>query len=168
MHPIGLYRRLAEPCVARRKVPSELSAWQDCMDKWGEELGAREKSLGNANVSSGNHPQAIEHYTRAISLDGKKTVYYSNRAVALNYLGQHDRAEMDCKYILARDGKNSKAFYQRGLARKGMGRWREAEADVREALKYQPGNESAKRLMADIKAEVAKLPKQTALDVMDF
>ena len=138
------------------------------MDKWGEELGAREKSLGNANVSSGNHPQAIEHYTRAISLDGKKTVYYSNRAVALNYLGQHDRAEMDCKYILARDGKNSKAFYQRGLARKGMGRWREAEADVREALKYQPGNESAKRLMADIKAEVAKLPKQTALDVMDF
>jgi hypothetical protein len=49
-----------------------------------------------------------------------------------------------------------------------MGRWREAEADLREVLRFQPGNESAKRLMSSVKTEVAKLPKQSARDAMDF
>ena len=49
-----------------------------------------------------------------------------------------------------------------------MNRWREAEADLKEVLRYQQGNESAKKLMAVVKAEVAKLPKQSVKDVMDF
>jgi tetratricopeptide (TPR) repeat protein len=110
----------------------------------------------------------VEHYTRAISLDPKKTVYFSNRAVALNSLGEHERAELDCRYILSRDSKNGKAFYQRALARGGMGRWREAEADLKDCFRFQPGNESAKKLMAVVKGEIAKLPKLSAKDVTDF
>ena len=138
------------------------------MDKWAEELGAREKQQGNKSVNEDRHLEAVDYYTKAISLDSRKTVYFSNRAVALNSLGEHTRAEQDCKYILNRDGKNGKAFYQRAVARKGLGRWREAESDLKEVLKFQPGNESAKKLMSIVKAEVAKLPKQTAKDVMDF
>ena len=114
------------------------------------------------------HREAVDYYTRAISLDSKKTVYYSNRAVALNALGEHARAEQDCKHILLKDGKNGKAFFQRAMARRGLGRWREAEADLREVLRYQPGNDSAKKMMAFVKVEVAKLPKQSVEDVMDF
>lgn len=88
--------------------------------------------------------------------------------MALNSLGEHERAEQDCKHILSKDGKNGKAFYQRALARRGLGRWREAEADLREVLKFQPGNESAKKLMALVKSEVAKLPKQSVKDAMEF
>ena len=44
VHPIALYRRLAEPSVSRRKISIETRAWQDCMDKWTEELGAKEKA----------------------------------------------------------------------------------------------------------------------------
>jgi tetratricopeptide (TPR) repeat protein len=86
---------------------------------------------GNKHVNEARQAEAIEYYTRAISLDPKKTVYFSNRAVALNSLGEHERAEQDCKHILSKDGKNGKAFYQRALARRGLGRWREAEADLR-------------------------------------
>lgn len=168
IHPIAMYRRLAEPSVARRKTSREIRAWQDCMDKWAEELGVREKTQGNMLVNEGRHAEAVEYYTRAISLDGKKTVYYSNRAVALNSLGMHERAEWDCKHILSKDSKNGKAFYQRAVARRGMEKWREAEADLREVLRYQPGNESAKKLMMLVKGEVAKLPKQKVEDVMDF
>jgi Flp pilus assembly protein TadD len=89
---------------------------------------------GNALVGEGMHPRAVVHYTRAISLDGKKTVYYSNRALALNTIGQHEIAERDCWHILAKDAKNGKALYQRAIARKGMGRWREAEAGEFECL----------------------------------
>jgi len=119
-------------------------------------------------VNDSDHYSAVDAYTRAISLDPKKTVYFSNRAVALNSLGYHERAEQDCKHILAKDGKNGKAFYQRALARKGMGRWREAESDLKEVLKFQPGNESAKKLMGLVKGEVARLPRQSAQDVLDF
>lgn len=44
VHPIALYRRLAEPSVTRRKNARETRNWQECMDKWAEELGAREKT----------------------------------------------------------------------------------------------------------------------------
>lgn len=44
VHPIAIYRRLAEP-VAKRKDGRDFRAWQDCMDKWAEELGAREKAM---------------------------------------------------------------------------------------------------------------------------
>lgn len=35
-------------------------------------------------------------------------------------------------------------------------------------IKFEPGSESAKNLMAVVRAEVAKLPKQTVQDAMDF
>ncbi|ORX33840.1 hypothetical protein BD324DRAFT_610472 [Kockovaella imperatae] len=168
VHPVAMYRRLAEPSVTRRKNGTETRAWQECMDKWTEELGAKEKAQGNKYVSAVQHRKAVDYYTRAISLDSKKTVYYSNRAVALNALGEHSRAEQDCKHILLKDSKNGKAFFQRAMARRGLGRWREAEADLKEVLRYQPGNDSAKKMMMLVKGEIAKLPKQTVEDAMDF
>lgn len=168
MHPIALYRRLTEPSILRHRPSREARAWQECMDKWGEEFGQREKAEGNRHVNVQDYGEAIEYYTRAISLDGKKTVYYSNRAVALNAIEHHERAEADCKHILSKDAKNGKAFYQRALARAGMGRWREAEADLKEVLKLQPGNETAKKQLGLVKAEIAKLPKQRAEDAMNF
>lgn len=138
-------------------------------------LHATATANANANTPQGNmlvnelhHLEAVEYYTRAIALDPKKTVYLSNRAVALNTLRQHERAEADCTYILSKDGKNGKAFYQRALARRGLGRVREAEADLREVLRHQPGNESAKKLMGVVRAEVGRLPKMSAKEAMEF
>jgi len=169
VHPVAFYRRLTEGAANRKGRPSrEGRAWVECMDKWCEELGAREKAQGNVHVNNGEHAEAVRCYTRAISLDGKKTVYYSNRAVALNALGKHALAEADCDHILRKDGKNSKAFYQRAVARMGLERWREAEADLKQVLKFRPTDESAKALLVKVKAEVAKLPKQKLEDVLNF
>lgn len=169
VHPVALYRRLTEATATRKGRPArETRAWIECMDKWTEELGAREKAAGNVLVNSGQHFDAVKCYTRAISLDGKKTVYYSNRAVALNTLGKHVAAEADCVHILNKDAKNSKAFYQRAVARRGLERWREAETDLKHVLRLQPGNEAAKTLLAKVKVEVAKLPKQRLEDVLNF
>jgi tetratricopeptide (TPR) repeat protein len=196
-----MYRRLAEPAAQRSKDAIKLRMWSDCMDRWAEELGVREKmrvslvvthhfihtiqaSLchlqnplvndnnltpqGNMLVNNSRHQEAVEYYTRALALDPKKTIYLSNRAVALNTLGEHERAEADCTYILSKDGKNGKAFFQRALARRGLGKVREAEADLREVLRHQPGNESAKKLMSVVKGEVARLPKLSAKEAMEF
>ena len=105
VHPVAVYRRLVEPCLTRRKVPGkDMRAWLDCMDRWGEELGAREKTWGNKLIGDNDHMGAIMAYSRAISLDPKKTVYFTNRAVAYNAIGEHARAETDCRHIIAKDG----------------------------------------------------------------
>ncbi|WOO80902.1 Outer envelope protein 64, mitochondrial [Vanrija pseudolonga] len=169
VHPVALYRRLTEAAATRKGRPlGEGRKWVECMDKWTEEFGAREKAAGNVSVNNQEHANAVDRYTRAISLDGKKTVYYSNRAVAHNHLGNHELAELDCQHILNKDAKNSKAFYQRAVARKGLQRWRDAEADLKQVLRLQPGNEAAKNLLAAIKPEVAKLPRQRLEDVLNF
>jgi hypothetical protein len=44
IHPLALYRRLAERSLMRQAPAHELKLWTDCMDKWGEEQAAREKA----------------------------------------------------------------------------------------------------------------------------
>ncbi len=107
-------------------------------------------------------------YTRAISLDGKKTVYYTNRALALNKVGRYAEAEADCSHILNKDGKNVKAIYHRALARMGLKQWREADADLKLVLRLNANNDAAKNLLAIVKPEVAKLPKQKHEDALNF
>ncbi|ODN72989.1 hypothetical protein L202_08387 [Cryptococcus amylolentus CBS 6039] len=150
MHPVALYRRLAEPAVERRWGAEEAKGWRVCMDKWGEEFGGKERKKGNDASSGKDHSSAIKHYTRAISLDPKKTVYYSNRAIAYNNLGLHGHAELDCTFLLSKDPKNAKALYQRALSRKGMGRWREAEGDLEELMRWGE-SESARALLAQVR-----------------
>jgi cell fate (sporulation/competence/biofilm development) regulator YlbF (YheA/YmcA/DUF963 family) len=76
----------------------------------------------------------------------------------LNALGEFERAEADCKVILSRDTKNTQA---------NLGKWREAQSDVQEVLKQ--GEHPKARLMAEeIKKEVAKLPKQSREEVLNF
>jgi hypothetical protein len=43
VHPLALYRRLAELGQIRQAPSNELRAWLACMDKWGEELGNKVK-----------------------------------------------------------------------------------------------------------------------------
>lgn len=167
VHPVALYRRLAEQ-TARRRGGREAKAWSECMDRWTEELGAQDKSAGNVFVKDEAYGDAVRCYTRAISLDGKKTVYYTNRALALNKIGRYAEAEADCTLILNKDGKNAKAIYQRASARVGLGQWREAEADLKLVLRLNPANDSAKNLLATVKPEVAKLPKQKHEDALNF
>ncbi|WVO14182.1 hypothetical protein L204_101813 [Cryptococcus depauperatus] len=187
MHPVALYRRLVEPVLERRAsqldsslsviggkggrngkidtlAEKELHAWRSCMDKWAEEFGGKERKKGNDQSSEKNHSFAIIYYTRAISLDPKKTVYYSNRAIAFNQAGLRLHAEADCTYLLQKDPKNQKALYQRALARRGMGRFEEAEDDLEELLKLSEDNESARALLNMIQAEAHRSDEEIARD----
>ncbi|BEI89359.1 uncharacterized protein CcaverHIS019_0207210 [Cutaneotrichosporon cavernicola] len=166
-HPVAMYRWLTEQ-TARRRGGREGKAWTECMDRWTEEFGAQDKTAGNVFVKDEAFEEAVRYYTRAISLDGKKTVYYTNRALALNKIGRYSEAEADCTHILNKDGKNAKAIYQRAAARAGLQLWRDAEADLKLVLRLNPANDSAKNLLATVKPEVAKLPKQKHEDALNF
>lgn len=114
--------------------------------------------------------EAIEAYSRGISLDPKKTILYSNRAISLNNTKQYSKAEQDCNHILNKDGKSSKAYFQRGVSRHGMGRYREALSDFKKSIEYnqETNNDSAKAYIERCNHEIGKLPKQSLKDVLDF
>ena len=114
--------------------------------------------------------EAIEAYSRGISLDPKKTILYSNRAISLNNTKQYEKAEIDCNHILNKDGKSSKAYFQRGVSRHGMGRFKDALSDFRKSIEYnqETNNDSAKAYIERCNAELRKLPKQSYEDALNF
>lgn len=60
VHPIALYRRLAEPAIQKRPGGREYRLWVDCMDKWAEEIGAREKAEVSYLETTVIHQAAID------------------------------------------------------------------------------------------------------------
>lgn len=54
VHPVAMYRRLAEPAAQRSKNGRELRVWTECMDRWAEELGVREKMRVSLVTITGN------------------------------------------------------------------------------------------------------------------
>jgi len=61
--------------------------------------------------------QALEHYSRALELDGSLLVAYNNRAMTRLKLGQWEGAVQDCHAVIAKDPTNVKALLRLGNAR---------------------------------------------------
>lgn len=59
----------------------------------------------------------MEHYSRAIELDGTLLVAYNNRAMTRLKLGQWEGAMQDCQAVVAKDPTNVKALLRMANAR---------------------------------------------------
>jgi len=72
---------------------------------------------GNAYRDLGQHDKAVADFSRAVKLDPKYTLAWSNRgAVYSNHLGQYEQAVADFTQAVALDRKFVSAWYNRGLA----------------------------------------------------
>ncbi|KAJ6947639.1 outer envelope protein 64 [Populus alba x Populus x berolinensis] len=63
------------------------------------------KEKGNAAYKGKQWNKAVNHYSEAIKLNGKKATYYSNRAEAYLQLGCFQKAEEDCNRAISLDKK---------------------------------------------------------------
>ncbi|XP_075220059.1 small glutamine-rich tetratricopeptide repeat-containing protein beta-like [Lycorma delicatula] len=100
------------------------------------------KNEGNSLMSSQDFADALECYTKAISLDPKNAVFYCNRAAAYSKLNNHEAAIKDCKTALQIDPSYGKAYGRLGLAYSSLNRHQEAWESYRKALDLEPENES--------------------------
>ena len=73
--------------------------------------------------------EAISHYDRAIQLDPDTAVYYRNRGVAYNKLGQHQNAITDYTKAIQLDAFIASAYANRGSAYETLGQYSLADAD---------------------------------------
>jgi small glutamine-rich tetratricopeptide repeat-containing protein alpha len=66
-------------------------------------------------MTSKDYAQAIDSYTKAITIDSTNPVYYSNRAAAHSSKGDHLLAAADAEKALEVDSSFVKAYSRLGL-----------------------------------------------------
>lgn len=117
----------------------------------------REK--GNAFLKAKDYTRAVEFYSRAIDLEVRNRVLYSNRSRAYLRLERFEDAQLDARICIDLDPtwpngwwRLSKALLEEGSKEK------EAKAVIEEALRYCPDNKNLLEAAQDIHAlEKAKL-----------
>ena len=83
---------------------------------------------------------AIEAFTEAIQLATNRSEILVNRAVALQKIGEWERAEADCTAAVAINPEDTRAFLQRAIARAELGRNEDAFKDASRAVRMEPEN----------------------------
>lgn len=116
----------------------------------------RQKTLGNEFITANKPEKAVECYDKAIELDPRNAIYFSNRAAAYSMLGEHFKALDDAKKSCELNPNYSKAFNRLGKAHLALGEPEEAVVAFERALELSPNDstikaslEAAKRAASD-------------------
>lgn len=96
------------------------------------------KNEGNTFLSEHKYDEAISSYTKAIELDSKNPIFYSNRAQVHIKLENYGFALEDCNKALEVDPNFIKAHYRRGVSLMAILRHKEALAEFKFILKKLP------------------------------
>ncbi|CUM64378.1 uncharacterized protein PRCAT00001980001 [Priceomyces carsonii] len=98
------------------------------------------KDEGNKNLKEHKYEEAIECYTKAINLDPKNAVFYSNRAQVHIKLENYGLAIVDCDKALEVDPNMMKAYYRKGVSEMAILKHKEALANFKIILRTLPND----------------------------
>lgn len=106
------------------------------------------KNEGNRLMKEEKYQEALNTYSKAISLDATNPVFYCNRAAAYSRLGDYQAAADDCRMSLRYDPNYSKAYGRLGLAYSKMNKHEQALDAYQNALRIEPDNQDYKNNMS--------------------
>jgi stress-induced-phosphoprotein 1 len=118
------------PTQVAPEVPPEPVAKPMEVDTEDEEIKAKkarkaeavkEKEAGNAEYKKKNFEAAVQHYTKALELDGEDISYITNRAAVYMEMGKYEDCIADCE-LAVETGRSVHADYKliaKALTRKG-------------------------------------------------
>ncbi|KAJ6622681.1 Stress-induced-phosphoprotein 1 [Pseudolycoriella hygida] len=84
------------------------------------------KEKGNVALGSENYSEAIDIYTKAIQLDDKNHVLYSNRSAAYVKAGKYEEALQDANKTIELNPTWVKGYSRKGTALSFMQKYTEA------------------------------------------
>jgi len=130
------------------------------MEAWKESPGMQAAgylALGQLLEQRDSYAEAEAAYARGLEVRpaAGETGYllHNNRGYCLNILGRHAEAEVHCRAAIAIDPARHNAYKNLGLALAGQGRFVEAARCLLEADRRWPGDERARRHLADLLAD---------------
>ncbi|KAK8589185.1 hypothetical protein V6N13_088051 [Hibiscus sabdariffa] len=124
-----------------------------------------EKELGNECFKQKKFKEAVDCYSRSITLS-PTAVAYANRAMAYLKIRKFQEAEDDCTEALNLDDRYIKAYSRRATARKELGKLKESVEDAEFGLRLEPKNQEMKKQHAELKALYEKEVLQKASRVI--
>ena len=93
---------------------------------------------GTSYYNKDQYGQAISDYTKAIEINPRYAVAYSNRGRAYDKKGQYDQAIKDFTKAIEVNPRFAGAYYNRGLAYKHKNQYDQAIIDYTKAIKVNP------------------------------
>ncbi|XP_072124363.1 RNA polymerase II-associated protein 3 isoform X1 [Mobula birostris] len=104
------------------------------------EKALAEKEKGNNFFKEGKYDEAMECYTRAMTMDPYNPVFPTNRAATFFKMKKYAVAESDCNLAIALDKAFFKAYLRRGSARFKLTNLQGAKEDFEMVLSLDAGN----------------------------
>jgi hypothetical protein len=119
------------------------------------------------HASDGNYEVAVEHFTKAISLDESDYRFFLNRSFCFYYMGQYDKslADADKAIDLTRSMLTPKPVYRRALALVALNRPIEALESFEKVLRIDDSCPVSEEKRIDIRCKLlleAGFPEQDA------
>lgn len=125
------------------------------------------KAQGNKALQGKDFDGAIEAYSKAIELDPKQHVYYSNRSAAYLSKGEAEKALDDADQCIKANPSWPKGYSRKGAALHSLKRYKDAAAAYEEGLAVAPDDAALKSGLEDVrKAEEASTPRQNPFGML--
>ena len=122
-----------------------------------EDPVARFKDLGNDYFKKGKYKEAVDNYTKGITLDPKgfdTHVLYGNRGMAYLNLNMWKESEVDSTVSVELNRTYTKGYFRRGTARVQLGKLREALEDFERVIVLEPTNTDAQAQISIVKSRL--------------
>lgn len=105
------------------------------------------KAKGNCYAREGNYIDAIQVYTRAVRVDPRDPVLYSNRSHAFLKLGQHFYALKDAETAIRLSPEWQKGYYRKGQVELDAGEYRLAIDTLNQGILINPCDDGLRRAL---------------------
>lgn len=109
------------------------------------------RRLGNEAFASKDFQKAIEHYTKAIQLDSKNHVFFSNRSASYAGLKEWGKAVEDAKDCIRLDPQFVKGYYRLATAQLELEEFDLAQSTIKQGLAADANNAPLLKLMGAVK-----------------
>jgi len=116
-------------------------------------LAEEHKKNGNTAFAASKFEEAIGHFTKAIELDPKNHVLYSNRSAAFTSLKRYEEALKDAQTTIDLNTSWPKGYSRKGAALHGLRRLNDAITTYRKALELEPNNSATKQALLEVERE---------------
>lgn len=111
------------------------------------------KKKGNDAFAAKAYKDAIEHFSKAIELDGNNHVLFSNRSAAHASLQEWQQAFDDGQKCVSLNAGWAKGYIRLGAALHGLRKYDEAITAYNKGLEVEPTNETLKSSLAAVQSD---------------